>query len=555
MEAVPTRETTPAFAQASDEGDAPAEYEPVSPDESLDHGDPDWSEPEAAAASNGDSGKPTPEWAQTVHTDPGQTIPAELSEELEESARSVESETEPEAKEEPAPEAEPAAEDEPDEPAIAATCRPPPRSRPVAARSRNLQSPRRSRNLRSPPRPRNSPPRQSHPGLSRQTPPSRPHRQARQRRRRPRKPTSGRRAAHRAHDARVAPPPELEEPATRPGDPQLARFLRCGDACGARRIGGGTGADGEGPRDQIHHPSGRDAAHGASRRAEGRGAARAPRRGAARRGAAQDTGRTGRPARASRSGAHRAASVAIAARPSVAAGVGAARPAGAARRRDPAEDDQPKGAHERSCLAPRVPRVRARDPDLVLNEEQVRHTAARRRRSRRPPSSLGSWRLDRGWPAAGRACPPAPQPAAAQPAAQPTAKPTWEVVQAPKTEKASQGPTPEDRSYAEWFAWAKRGGAPASACHAAAQGAFKALAAGKDVQTAVQWATAAMARTPENVSYTRQTYCAWFSLANIDLNLDQHRAHAFAMAAVHALDNGQDASQAHAAGLVAAGIR
>jgi hypothetical protein len=152
--------------------------------------------------------------------------------------------------------------------------------------------------------------------------------------------------------------------------------------------------------------------------------------------------------------------------------------------------------------------------------------------------------------------PPAPVPPA-QPAAQPAAtKPAWEVVPPPRSaDRGSQGPTPEDRSYAEWFAWAKRGGAPASACHAAAQGAFKALAAGKDVATAVQWATAAMSRPPENVSFGRQQYCAWFSLANIDLNLDQHRSHAFAMAAVRALDAGQDAAAAHAAGMVAAGIK
>ena len=160
--------------------------------------------------------------------------------------------------------------------------------------------------------------------------------------------------------------------------------------------------------------------------------------------------------------------------------------------------------------------------------------------------------------------PPAPvQPVQAaqpaQPGQQGTAKPTWEVVNQPSKSgphaKVQTGPTAEDRSYAEWFAWAKRGGAPASACHAAAQGAFKALSTGKDVTTAVQWATAAMSRPPENVSYTRQTYCAWFSLANIDLNLDQHRAHAFAMAAVQVLDAGQDAAAAHAAGLAAAGIR
>lgn len=165
--------------------------------------------------------------------------------------------------------------------------------------------------------------------------------------------------------------------------------------------------------------------------------------------------------------------------------------------------------------------------------------------------------------------PPAPQPQAAPtpqaagqlPVAPVQAKPqsTWEVVeQTPKSgphAKVPQGITPEDRSYAEWFAWAKRGGAPASACHAAAQGAFAALSTGKDVATAVQWATAAMSRPPENVTYNRQTYCAWFALANIDLNLDQQRAHAFATAAVGALDAGMDASAAHAAGLAAAGIR
>ena len=161
-------------------------------------------------------------------------------------------------------------------------------------------------------------------------------------------------------------------------------------------------------------------------------------------------------------------------------------------------------------------------------------------------------------PPGGGHLPVAPIPAAPAAPAQPaTAKPTWEVVQQRNTDKYAKitaAATAEDRSYAEWFAWAKRGGAPASACHAAAQGAFKELSSGKDVATAVQWATAAMSRPPEQVSYTRQTYCAWFSLANIDLNLDQHRAHAFATAALQALDAGQDASAAHAAGLHAAGI-
>ncbi len=159
--------------------------------------------------------------------------------------------------------------------------------------------------------------------------------------------------------------------------------------------------------------------------------------------------------------------------------------------------------------------------------------------------------------------PPASKPPSAPPPPPPAQTPTgtagrssWEVVeQRRKVDPKKVVPTPEDRSYAEWFAWAKRGGAPAGACHAAAQGAFQALSSGKDVATAVQWATAAMTRPPVPVSADRQSYCAWFSLAHIDLNLDQHRAHAFATAAVHALDAGADAAKAHAAGLHAAGIK
>lgn len=162
-------------------------------------------------------------------------------------------------------------------------------------------------------------------------------------------------------------------------------------------------------------------------------------------------------------------------------------------------------------------------------------------------------------PIVGGQLPVAQIPVSTQPATQPAKVSTWEVVEQPRKSgphaPAQVGPTAEDRSYAEWFAWAKRGGAPASACHAAAQGAFKALSSGKDVNTAVQWATAAMSRPPEQVGYARQQYCAWFALANIDLNLDQHRAHLFSAAAIQALDAGQDASAAHAAGLAAAGIK
>jgi hypothetical protein len=81
------------------------------------------------------------------------------------------------------------------------------------------------------------------------------------------------------------------------------------------------------------------------------------------------------------------------------------------------------------------------------------------------------------------------------------------------------------------------------------------LSTGKDLATAVQMATAAMSRPPGNVSVARQAYCAWFALGHIDLNIDQNRAHAFAAAAVRALDSGQDAKAAHSAGLAAAGIK
>jgi hypothetical protein len=145
---------------------------------------------------------------------------------------------------------------------------------------------------------------------------------------------------------------------------------------------------------------------------------------------------------------------------------------------------------------------------------------------------------------------------ASPPDATPTPQGGWAIVeQRPLKQAGRAAPTPQDRSYAEWFAWAKRGGAPATACHAAAQGAFKALASGKDVAVAVQWATAAMARPPAQVRQALQTYCAWFSLANIDLSIDQHRAHAFATAAVLALEAGSDAAGAHSAGLAAAGIK
>ncbi len=152
--------------------------------------------------------------------------------------------------------------------------------------------------------------------------------------------------------------------------------------------------------------------------------------------------------------------------------------------------------------------------------------------------------------------PPAPAPTPTTASAPPVPKTSsWEVVEQKRAaEPQHQGPTPEDKSYAEWFAWAKRSGAPASACHAAAQGAFRALAAGHDMNTAVQWATLAMASPPGLVGQSRQLYCAWYSLGNIDLKLPTAQAHAFANGAIQALEEGADSMGAHQAGLLAAGI-
>jgi len=218
----------------------------------------------------------------------------------------------------------------------------------------------------------------------------------------------------------------------------------------------------------------------------------------------------------------------------------------------PATPKEPPAPMQVPSWAPRVPlAAEPGTPTWFSPKEQIPHATAQPMAHTVVPTPAPA--PTPPTPVVGGQLPVAPVPAAPTPA-EPT-KSAWQVVEQKPTGQGPKGPTAEDRSYAEWFAWAKRGGAPASACHAAAQGAFKALSQGKDVTTAVQWATAAMSRPPESVSYTRQQYCAWFALANIDLNLDQHRAHAFAGAAVQALDAGQDASAAHAAGLAAAGIR
>src|SRR4029077_7629107 len=150
-----------------------------------------------------------------------------------------------------------------------------------------------------------------------------------------------------------------------------------------------------------------------------------------------------------------------------------------------------------------------------------------------------------------------PVPAAGATAEQPAVHASWSVIPQKHVDVniTRQVPTNDDKAHAEWFAWAKRGGAKAPACHAAAQGAFRALSTGHDVATAVKWATASMSSRPVAVDAGRQASAAWYSLANIDMRLDNARAHLFATAAVRALDAGADATAAHNAGAAAAGLR
>jgi len=534
---VPAGDTTPSFAQAPTADEGSAEYEPVTPDESFDHGDPVWSDDEPSAPADGEPGaKKTPEWAQTVQTDPGKP-PLEEQDggaEVEEPAATVDSEHAPSQEADPPTEGEPATEPaaEPATEAVAATVPPaavvsqpppvvadadefpavaittePPRA--VAADAAKATWPPAAASPAAPPAETDIWP--------------------------PEPPTEHAMPAWR-------PPSELEEPATPaqaiPSWPDSFDAVPPAPAVKTPVEKSAAPPAPAAPAD-VPAPAPQEAPAPAPPIAPASVAPTIPP------AAPAPAAHTEPPVRPSQPAPSRPAWAPTAPEEPGAAGT-------------PPKTISPQGPINVPAWAPRVPLAsEPGTPTWFSPKEQVRHTVAQPT-SQPPPAP----QPEPAPPVVGGQLPVAPVPPTpkqmpAEPAAaQPTAKPTWEVVNQPHhAEKGSAGPTPEDRSYAEWFAWAKRGGAPASACHAAAQGAFKALAAGKDVQTAVQWATAAMSRPPENVSYVRQTYCAWFSLANIDLNLDQHRAHAFAMAAVHALDNGADAAQAHAAGLQAAGIR
>src|SRR2546428_832573 len=83
---------------------------------------------------------------------------------------------------------------------------------------------------------------------------------------------------------------------------------------------------------------------------------------------------------------------------------------------------------------------------------------------------------------------PATPAAPAAPAKGASAQSTWEVVEQKSKSgphaKVEPGPTAEDRSYAECFAWAKRGGAPATSCPAPSPRASEAISDGSSLANA-----------------------------------------------------------------------
>ena len=501
---MPTKETTPIWAQTN----------PAAPAHKK--GDPDWSKPETP--SNGDDGKPAPAWAATVPTAPGDSADAEEhheqadeAEEREEDAVVAGASEPPDA--EP-PVAEPAASTEPPvtEPPVT---EPPATELPTPAPLTDPPRAVAADTMKStwPPAAASSPAPPEETDIWPPEPPT-----------------------ERAMPA-WPPPSEMEEPATPaqaiPSWPDAFEATPAAQASTPPPPATvpPTITPEAKPRLQVPPATIQPAAAAipAAPASAPAPAAPAPPAPAA-------------PARPSQPGP--------AARPAWAPGP-AAEPSHAAK-------TPPVSAVQVPAWAPRVPLAsEPGTPTWFSPKEEIPHATAQ---SIAQPIPVAP--AEPATPVVGGQLPvaktPVPQPAAQQPG-QPPSQPAWKVVEQPRKSgphaPAQVGPTAEDRSYAEWFAWAKRGGAPAAVCHAAAQGAFKALSSGKDVNTAVQWATAAMSQPPEPVSHTRGQYCAWFALANIDLNLDQHRAHLFAAAALQALDAGQDASAAHAAGLAAAGIR
>jgi nicotinate-nucleotide--dimethylbenzimidazole phosphoribosyltransferase len=557
-EAVPTRETIPVWAQKP--GDSRGGHEPVAPVASK--GDPDWSKPEAPT--NGET--EPPQWAATVPTDPGEPIEAAAAEASEPGPEPASAPvTEPpravaadamKSTWPPAAEAAPAPPEEtdvwppepPTEHAMPAWPHPselkeepstPAQPIPSWPESFEAAEPAEASPAEpaeaSAAEPAASP---SEPAVAKTEPPA-------ARAAEPAEPAEPAPAGE-AGDAEPAGQPEPEAAVAAGPQPEAAEAKVPPTITPAARKDTADTVKPSVPPEEEWNPEPPPPLPAAAPEAEstpGSGAPTATMPAAAEEvaapAAADEPGEPGAPAEPA------IARPSWAPQPSAEPAAGAGQPAAAA-----------SSAYEIPAWAPRVPlAAEPGTPTWFSPREQIPHATSQPAAHAEPAHAQPA-----PMPVVGGQLPVAPVPKP-QPQPEPPesarSKAAWEVVPSPKTERANapQGPTAEDRSYAEWFAWAKRGGAPASACHAAAQGAFKALAAGKDLATAVQWATGAMSRPPENVSYTRQTYCAWFSLASIDLSLDQNRSHAFANAALQALDAGQDAGAAHAAGLAAAGIR
>jgi len=148
-------------------------------------------------------------------------------------------------------------------------------------------------------------------------------------------------------------------------------------------------------------------------------------------------------------------------------------------------------------------------------------------------------------------------------------RPSWLASSSPAVPSAVapapaltvQAPPPDaaQRTYAEWYAWARRNTPDAGRCHAAAAAATSALAAGQDPAAAARLAQAAAIAPdapsrPVTADPQTQAYTAWFAYAQVDHGMDSAQAHAYAQAASLAQARGVDVISAAAEGARAAGL-
>lgn len=131
-------------------------------------------------------------------------------------------------------------------------------------------------------------------------------------------------------------------------------------------------------------------------------------------------------------------------------------------------------------------------------------------------------------------------------------RPSW--LAASSSSAAVQVPALDpQRTYAEWFAWARRNTPEAGRCHAAAAAALGALRAGQDHSTAARTAQAAALAPdaptrPVTVDPQTQAYAAWYTYAAVDHGMDGTKAHVYAQAAALAQARGADVTAAAAEG-------